>query len=157
MLCQHSVFLCFALMSEQTVIFSLYVTKTLFFDKRKVVSLLCAMNRIFKWLTLIFFFKTVPCLKRLVAGSSSRRPWFNARPIHVRFEVDKAELWQAEGQVHCQADPSEICDGQNSVVTGLLQIHRFTPVSIFSPMLHTYLHLYAAFIRRTNRRMLGTF
>ena len=38
---------------------------------------------------LIFAFKTEPCLRRLVAGLSARKPGFDPRSVHVRFIVDK--------------------------------------------------------------------
>ena len=36
----------------------------------------------------------VPCLRRLVAGLSPRRPWFDLRSVHMRFVVDKVALGQ---------------------------------------------------------------
>ena len=77
---------------------------------------------------------TVPSLRRLVTGFSSRRPVFDPRPVDVRFVVDKMTL----GQV-------------------FLQVLRFSPFSIIPPILHTHLHPHLALTRKTNARSLGTF
>ena len=76
----------------------------------------------------------MPSLRRLVAGFSPRRPVFNPRPVDVRFVMDKMTM----GQV-------------------LLQVLRFSPVSIIPPILHTHLHPHLDLTRKTNVRSLGTF
>jgi hypothetical protein len=44
-----------------------------------------------------------------------------------------------------------------ALVVVLIQMLRFSPVSNIPPLLHTNLHLYIAFIRRTSGRSLLTF
>jgi len=56
--------------------------------------------------------------RRLVAGLSLRRLWFDRTSVRVRFNV-------APGQA-------------------LLRVFRFTLVDIIPPMLHTHPHLHAA-------------
>jgi hypothetical protein len=55
----------------------------------------------------------VPCIRRLVAGLSTRRRSFDLRPVHVGFVVDKVALRQY-----------------------FLQLRRIYPVSTIQPTLH---------------------
>jgi len=67
-----------------------------------------------KRLFVFTFHRPVPWLWWVAAGISSRRSGFGLRSVHARFMVDKVGL----GQV-------------------FLQVHRFYPVSIIPPILHT--------------------
>ena len=79
------------------------------------VSLLCCFLKI----SLDSFLSSllnpdVSWLRRLVAGLSKRRPWFNRRPVLLRFVEHKVALEQV-----------------------VLPVLRCLPVSIIPPMLHT--------------------
>jgi hypothetical protein len=60
--------------------------------------------------------ETVTWLKRLSAGLSSWRPGFAPESAHLRFVMDKLKLAHV-----------------------FLRVLRFSPVSIFPPLLHTHL------------------
>lgn len=62
---------------------------------------------------------------------SPRRPGFDPRSAHVRFDVEKVALEKV-----------------------FLRILQFFPVSIITPMFDTYLHLRVALTRRKKGRSL---
>jgi len=71
-------------------------------------------------------------LRRLLAGLSQPRPWFDPRSVHMTYFAGKLAL--------------------DHVFLGAL---RFSPVSIIPPLPHTHLHLHVVSTRRANVRKPG--
>ena len=68
-------------------------------------------------------------LRRLVAGFSPRRSWFDPRPVSFGSVVDKVALGQAS-----------------------VRVLQFFSVSVIAPILRAHLHLNTAEIRSTSGR-----
>jgi hypothetical protein len=108
------------------------------------------------------------CLRRLIAGLSTQRAWFDPRSVHVRFVIDEVAVGQGllstlrflpvsiiPPTLHT---PLSVSFHQRSTLP--CQYHStnapHSSVSIIPPTLHT-LHLYVALTRTTNRQNQGTF
>jgi hypothetical protein len=70
--------------------------------------------------------------------------------LYIQFGLFTAETW-----IRSYVSKSEICGGHSGTETGFSPSSYVLSVSIIQPTLQTHLHLYVAFVRKTNRGNLG--